>query len=73
MIGGIHTMRGIGVRVETKFDLKTGFIEQVTEPYGPDHNSDLRKDVVRRVLDTQDQQIRQALIELGWTPPINSQ
>lgn len=62
-------MNGVGIKVETKFDAETGLIEQITEPYGPDYNSDLRKDVVRRVLDTQDQQVRQALIELGWTPP----
>lgn len=30
---------------------------------------DLREQVIRRVMDTQEQQIREALIALGWTPP----
>ena len=60
-------MSSVGVRVETK--LGFGFIEQVTEPYGPDYNFDLRKEILCRVIDTQDQQIREALIKLGWTPP----
>ncbi len=64
-------MNGVGVRVETKFDLKTGFIEQTTESYEPDYNFDLRQDVIRRVIDTQDEQVRQALIKLGWMPPPN--
>ena len=29
----------------------------------------IRDDVIRRVMDTQEQQIRDALITLGWTPP----
>ena len=29
----------------------------------------IRNDVMRRVMDTQEQQIRDALIALGWTPP----
>ena len=29
----------------------------------------IRDDVMRRVMDTQEQQIRDALIQLGWTPP----
>ena len=29
----------------------------------------IRNDVMRRVMDTQEQQIRDALIQLGWTPP----
>ena len=29
----------------------------------------IRDDVMRRVMDTQEQQIRDALIALGWTPP----
>ena len=62
-------MRGAGINVETKFDLKTGYIEQFTEPYGTYYNSDIWKDVICRVIDTQDRQIRQALMELGWTPP----
>lgn len=33
-----------------------------------DHLPSLR-DIARRVIDTQDQQIREALIKLGWTPP----
>ena len=62
-------MSGVGVKVETKFDLKTGLIEQTTEHHGPDYDNDIRQESLRRVLDTQNQQIRQALIDLGWTPP----
>lgn len=62
-------MHDVGVTVETKFDLGTGFIEQITTPYGPDYNLDLRKDILRLVIKTQDQQVRKALIGLGWTPP----
>ena len=29
----------------------------------------MRNDVTRRVIDTQEQQVRDALIALGWTPP----
>ena len=29
----------------------------------------IRDDVLRRIVDTQEQQIRDALITLGWTPP----
>lgn len=31
---------------------------------------DVRKIIYRSVLDTRDEQIRNALIALGWTPPI---
>lgn len=30
---------------------------------------DMRLNIMHQVLDTQDQMIRSALIELGWTPP----
>ena len=29
----------------------------------------IRDDFLRRIVDTQEQQIRDALITLGWTPP----
>lgn len=38
-----------------------GIVEQDIE--------DLRGRVAREVMDTKDQQIRKALISLGWTPP----
>lgn len=33
----------------------------------------IREQINRSVMDTQEQQIREALIELGWTPPNISQ
>ena len=43
-----------------------GHIEQVLflEDVG-----DIRQEIFRRVLHTSEQQIREALIQLGWTPP----
>jgi hypothetical protein len=32
-------------------------------------SSSIRGDIFRQVLNTQEEQIRQALIKLGWTPP----
>ena len=32
-------------------------------------NNNIREQMTRRVIDTQEQQIRKALIALGWTPP----
>lgn len=64
-------MSGFGYRVETLYNTKTGSIEQITEPYGPDYDlGGMVRDVYRRVIETQDAQIRQALINLGWTPPL---
>ena len=31
--------------------------------------NDIRQHMTRMIIDTQDQQIRAALIKLGWTPP----
>lgn len=39
----------------------------VQELYSVEH--DIREQVMRRVMDTQEQHIRDALIALGWTPP----
>jgi hypothetical protein len=47
------------VTVETLFT-DAGLIEQTIDIAGSIH---------RRVLNTQEEQIRQALIALGWTPP----
>ena len=45
-----------------------GTIEQETSfDYGEE--LDLRAHVTKQVMRTQDAQIRQALIDLGWTPP----
>ena len=33
--------------------------------------TDLRESIVRQILDTKEQQIRQSLIALGWTPPVS--
>ena len=34
-------------------------------------HDDIRSLITRRVMDTSEQQIREALIRLGWTPPPN--
>jgi hypothetical protein len=34
---------------------------------------DLRQDIVRQVIDTQEQAVRESLIKLGWTPPKKGQ
>ena len=52
-----------------------GKIESLVDMVGPDylHNdphTDIRTNLFRQVLDTQDAQVRRALVELGWTPPI---
>ena len=39
----------------------------VQEAYGV--FNDIREQMIRRVMDTQEYQIREALIALGWTPP----
>ena len=59
-------MSGQGVKVETTIEPDEGFIIQLTTAYGP---NGVRDEVMRRVLNTQDQQVRAALVALGWTPP----
>ena len=34
--------------------------------------NNVRTTIIRQILDTQDQQVRDALIQIGWTPPGNS-
>lgn len=34
-----------------------------------DPTSDVRRQIMRRVLDTQERAIREALINMGWKPP----
>ena len=59
-------MSGPGVKVETTIEPGEQFITQITTAYGSDG---VRDEVMRRVLNTQDQQVRAALMALGWTPP----
>jgi hypothetical protein len=40
----------------------------VQEVYIVDH--DVREQITRRVMDTQEQQTRDALLALGWIPPV---
>ena len=66
-------LRGIDAKIE-RFDplpsygfgvstniLENGLIEQVT--------LDLTGEIYRRVMNTAEEQVRMALIKLGWTPP----
>lgn len=50
------------ITVETKYS-PDGLIEQSTFQTG------LMSEVMRKVVDTRDEHIRKALIDLGWTPP----
>ena len=59
-------MSSQGIKVETSIAPDAQFITQITAAYGPDG---VRDEVMRRVLNTQDQQVRAALMALGWTPP----
>jgi hypothetical protein len=49
---------------DRRITVSTGFNDPLIE-----QTIDLRGDIHRTVMNTADQQIRQALIELGWTPP----
>jgi len=55
------------LKIETKI-YDHGIIEQVTKG----GIGSIRDEYVRTVIRTQDQQIRDALISLGWTPPPNA-
>lgn len=58
-----------GVRVTTT-PFADGRIVQVTDMYGQNTAGErVWETVSRRVVDTQDAQVRTALITLGWTPP----
>ena len=59
---------------ENSFELTTtpssdGVITQELVALGP---GDVRQTIMRQVMDTSEQQIRDALIALGWTPPSDS-
>lgn len=53
----VQGIRGCGVQTSVSTD---GLIEQQIDILGETH---------RRILNTAEQQIRDALIALGWTPP----
>ena len=53
--------------VLTSVDEEKGRILQ--EVVLEDELSSIRETISRRVIDTQEEQARQALIRLGWTPP----
>lgn len=57
--------RQYGYHLETRLDDCSGVIEQVLFST----MDDARTEVMRTVLKTQEEHIRQALIKLGWTPP----
>lgn len=43
--------------------------EITSELTGPGLINELRETLWRRVMDTQEEGVRKALIEMGWTPP----
>lgn len=52
-------------RHETKTVIKKDLIvQEITYDY-----ENIRELVLRTIIDTQDEQIKEALIKLGWTPP----
>lgn len=53
-----------GLEVTTT-PLPDGKITLTVDVFGPS----FREQLMRRVVDTQEKQIREALIKLGWTPP----
>ena len=59
--------------IHTVIDDKTKTIVCAVDFVGPDYLDpgieDVRQTIVRLVIDTKEQQIREALIHLGWTPP----
>lgn len=59
-------MKGFSYNIDTKTDLSTGDIFQtLTQEF-----NDIRTTLIRDVLKTKEEQTRDALISLGWTPPI---
>jgi hypothetical protein len=69
--GEPFAVQHIGVRDMTKsFEVDTkvfssGMIEQVTEF----NDNGVREQLTRKLIDTNEVQLREALIKLGWTPP----
>jgi len=59
------TGKQYGYHVATNVDEFSGIIETVTSSTC----DDVRTEVYRQIMDTGEQQIRDALIKLGWTPP----
>jgi len=41
----------------------------IQEEYMEDHATSYRSEITRRIMNTREDQVREALIELGWTPP----
>lgn len=64
-------MSGVGFKIDTDVNIVTGNIRQTTQPYGPEgYDFGLAvRDITIRIIKTQEEQVRQALILLGWTPP----
>lgn len=57
-----QTLQGLGRKINITTSYGSDVIEQTL---------DIRGEIYRRVVNTQDAQIREALIKMGWTPPIN--
>jgi len=56
---------GEKIIIETNF-MKDGIIEQKTIS---EFGSNIRKNIIKQIMDTKQEQTKQALIKLGWTPP----
>ena len=55
-----------------KYVINTSFTDaQIKqECYFDDKSSDIRRDITSRILYLQDEEVKKALIALGWTPPM---
>jgi hypothetical protein len=50
----------LGMKVDTDINTDTGMIEQHTS---------IGQQVIKQLVDTKEEHIKQALVKLGWTPP----
>lgn len=54
----------IGYRIDTKIMPDGKIVQELSEVM-----DDMKQTLLRSVMDTKEQQTREALIRLGWTPP----
>lgn len=65
-------MKDLAYRVDTNFDTTNGEITQL-HGFEQDLLSDVRQKLHVDIIKTKDAQVRQALINMGWTPPEEKQ
>lgn len=59
------------LKLHTSYDSR--FIRQAWEEHGSDIMGGRRATIMQRIVDTEEAGIRQALINMGWTPPCHDQ